>query len=335
LTSTIICDICPRSCKLEEGQVGFCNVRKNVNGENVDALYGLFYPYPEEYNQFAPGSYTICFPGCGMRCWFCGTPFLSKDFNGDISKWPGGTYRKLAPQEVVDKVKASAGPRRAGFSCGLMGLFGGEPTLHPEYIAEVTRLCSQQGCASKIHTSGFVSEHIMKKIAASVNIVSINLKGSAARRLHEPMGADSDVILRSIEVAWGTPRVDGRTGAQEWQGASTGPTLIRNLLGPGLEANEEETRRLGMWLVEKTSPLIEVVVEPMFTPCNQYPDRRIHHDTLPPGDDQDQAARRLWTTGLTLHDCGLLNVWLCFTGWGEVHVPSRQVRYRAQPAPKS
>jgi hypothetical protein len=51
----IVCDVCPRNCDLEEGQTGFCNVRKNVNGENVDGLYGLFYPNPEEDNP--PGSY--------------------------------------------------------------------------------------------------------------------------------------------------------------------------------------------------------------------------------------------------------------------------------------
>jgi len=317
--NTLTCEICPRLCKLGEGETGFCNVRKNVNGESVDALYGFFYPYPEEYNQFAPGSYTIVFPGCNMKCWFCNTPFVSRDFNGDVSRWPGGTYRKLAPCEFVEKVKANAGPARYGYKGGLLGFFGGEPLIHPEFIVEAGQLGHLAGCGSKVHTNGFVSEHIIEKVAGSVDMVSINVKGSCSRRLYERMGADPNAVLRSIKMAWETPHVDG-------QARNVKTTQLRVLVGPGLEPTGEEIAEFGRWLVEKTDPCINVMVEPMFRACDHFLDRRVEHDELIPGDSQDEAARRLWTTGLALFDCGLLDVWLSFTGFGAVHVPSRKLR---------
>jgi pyruvate formate lyase activating enzyme len=297
--TSITCTVCPRQCQLEEGQTGYCNVRKNVRGENVDALYGLFYPNPEEHNKFAPGSYTIVFPGCNLKCWYCDVPFISCGFNGDVNSWPGGAYRKLAPHEVVERVKRSAGPKRAGFNCGLMGLFGGEPTIHYEYLLEVGRLCHEAGCASKLHTSGFVSEEVLRRIAGAVNVISLNVKGSCSPRVYQRMGADPETVLRSIEVAWQTPRVDGRIRH----------LLIRNLIGPGVEPSEEETAAFGRWLVEKTDPFINVVVEPILKPMDHFADSLFQKDEFMPGDDADQAARRLWPVIETLFNCGLKDVW--------------------------
>jgi len=315
--STLVCDVCPRACKLEEGQTGFCNVRKNMNGENVDGLYGLFYPNPEEHNQFAPGSYTIVFPGCNLKCWFCIFPFISSGFTGDTGQWPTGTYRKLTPHEVVEKVKMSAGPERAGFKSGLMGLFGGEPTLHHEYVLEAGRLCHDAGCGSKIHTSGFVSEEVLRKIAGAVDKISLNVKSSCSPRVYQRMDAKPDAVLHSIEVAWQTPRVDGRV-------RDTAAITIRTLVGPDLEPNEEETLAFGKWLVEKTDPFIEVFVEPAFQPRDRFIDRRVEKEKFMPSDDPNQAERRLWTVGQTLFKSGLCNVWLSFPGLGAIHIPTGQ-----------
>jgi pyruvate formate lyase activating enzyme len=235
--TTIVCDVCPRSCRLEEGQTGFCNVRKNVDGENVDALYGLFYPYPEEYNQYAPGSYTVVSPGCSLKCWFCYVPFTSSGFTGDITGWPGGAYRKLSPSEFVERVKASAGPTRQGVTCGLMGFFGGEPAIHYEYLLEASRLCHEAGCASRLHTNGYISEHIMRELAWSIDSISVNVKGSASPTVYREMGADPAPVLQSIKTVWENCR----------------ELNIRDITGLDLEASCEDVLKFGAWLRDNTS----------------------------------------------------------------------------------
>lgn len=105
--TSLTCTVCPRQCELAEQQVGFCNVRQNINGENVDPLFGCLYPNPENHNP--PGSYTAVLPGCSLQCPFCLVPFVSTGFNGDVSQWPGGAYRNLTPHEFVERVKKSAG----------------------------------------------------------------------------------------------------------------------------------------------------------------------------------------------------------------------------------
>lgn len=36
----IVCTLCPRFCKLAEGQAGFCYIRQHVQGELVATAYG-------------------------------------------------------------------------------------------------------------------------------------------------------------------------------------------------------------------------------------------------------------------------------------------------------
>src|SRR6187401_2769167 len=75
----IQCDLCPRDCKLHEGQRGACFVRARVGGAMVLTTYGRssgFCIDPVEkkpLNHFLPGSATLSFgtAGCNLACKFC------------------------------------------------------------------------------------------------------------------------------------------------------------------------------------------------------------------------------------------------------------------------
>jgi pyruvate formate lyase activating enzyme len=80
------CDLCPRFCRLKEGQRGFCFVRQAEDGGIVLTTYGRssgFCIDPIEkkpLNHFYPGSSVLSFgtAGCNLGCRFCQ--------NWDISK---------------------------------------------------------------------------------------------------------------------------------------------------------------------------------------------------------------------------------------------------------
>ncbi|HSM98807.1 MAG TPA: AmmeMemoRadiSam system radical SAM enzyme, partial [Gallionella sp.] len=82
----IQCDLCPRDCKLHEGQRGHCFVRMREGDELVLTTYGRssgFCVDPVEkkpLNHFYPGSSILSFgtAGCNLACKFCQ--------NWDISK---------------------------------------------------------------------------------------------------------------------------------------------------------------------------------------------------------------------------------------------------------
>src|SRR5216683_2526916 len=80
------CDVCPRECKLNEGQRGLCFVRAAEGGEIVLTTWGRssgFCIDPIEkkpLNHFLPGTPVLSFgtAGCNLTCKFCQ--------NWDISK---------------------------------------------------------------------------------------------------------------------------------------------------------------------------------------------------------------------------------------------------------
>ena len=75
----IQCDLCPRFCKLREGQRGLCFVRANDNDQVVLTTWGRssgFVVDPIEkkpLNHFLPGTAIFSFgtAGCNLACKFC------------------------------------------------------------------------------------------------------------------------------------------------------------------------------------------------------------------------------------------------------------------------
>ena len=96
----IQCDLCPRDCRLHDGQRGLCFVRQRVGDAMVLTTYGRssgFCIDPIEkkpLNHFYPGSSVLSFgtAGCNLACKFCQ--------NWDISK-----------SREMDRLMDAASPR--------------------------------------------------------------------------------------------------------------------------------------------------------------------------------------------------------------------------------
>ena len=80
------CDVCPRACRLHEGQRGFCFVRMRQDDQIVLTTYGRssgFCVDPIEkkpLNHFLPGSAVLSFgtAGCNLGCRYYRTRLTSR-----------------------------------------------------------------------------------------------------------------------------------------------------------------------------------------------------------------------------------------------------------------
>ena len=116
----IVCHACPRLCKLQAGQRGFCFVRQNVEGRMVLTTYGRssgFCIDPIEkkpLNHFYPGTSVLSFgtAGCNLGCRFCQ--------NWDISK--AREFDRLADEASPETIAAARAVWAAGPSPS--------PTIH-------------------------------------------------------------------------------------------------------------------------------------------------------------------------------------------------------------
>jgi pyruvate formate lyase activating enzyme len=115
----IQCDLCPRDCRLHEGQRGACFVRARVNDAMVLTTYGRssgFCIDPVEkkpLNHFLPGSSALSFgtAGCNLACKFCFSPETWIATNDGMRRI--GDLFDACPERVP------LGEGRLGFPAGL------------------------------------------------------------------------------------------------------------------------------------------------------------------------------------------------------------------------
>src|ERR1700732_4104820 len=126
----IQCDLCPRECKLREGQRGFCFVRQAQDGGVVLTTYGRasgFCIDPIEkkpLNHFYPGPSVLSFgtAGCNLGCRFCQNWDISKARAMDrVSDW--------ASPEQVAEAAARMGCRSIAFTYN-------DPVIFAEYAID-------------------------------------------------------------------------------------------------------------------------------------------------------------------------------------------------------
>ena len=131
----ILCDVCPRVCKLGPGQRGLCYVRQNVDGHMVlttDGLSSGFCVDPIEkkpLNHFLPGSSVLSFgtAGCNLACAFCQNHEISKSREVETSS-------KRAQPEAIARAAAELG-------CASVAFTYNDPVIFYEYAIDVAEAC--------------------------------------------------------------------------------------------------------------------------------------------------------------------------------------------------
>jgi pyruvate formate lyase activating enzyme len=165
------CDLCPRFCRLREGQRGLCFVRARAGDEVVLTTYGRssgFCVDPIEkkpLNHFLPGSAVLSFgtAGCNLACKFCQ--------NWDISK--AREFDRLtdvATPEAIAKAAAKSGCRSVAYTYN-------DPVIFLEYAVDVAAACRERGVMNVAVTAGYITEEPRAEFFASMDAANVDLKG--------------------------------------------------------------------------------------------------------------------------------------------------------------
>src|SRR5436309_9320569 len=127
----IQCDVCPRACRLREGQRGLCYVRAREGDGIVLTTFGRssgFCVDPIEkkpLNHFLPGSPVLSFgtAGCNLCCRFCQNWDISKSREID-------TLADEASPGAIARAAAELGCRSVAFTYN-------DPVIFLEYAIDV------------------------------------------------------------------------------------------------------------------------------------------------------------------------------------------------------
>jgi pyruvate formate lyase activating enzyme len=223
------CTLCPRDCRLAEGQAGFCFVRQNQGGRLVSLAYGRstgFAADPIEkkpLNHFLPGTSVLSFgtAGCNLGCRFCQ--------NWDISK------ARLADRASVVHTAAEVVDLAVAEGCPSVAFTYNDPVIWAEWAIDVAVEARRRGLRTVFVTAGYVSPEARREIFAHMDAVNVDLK------------AFTEAFYAKVTLSHLAPVLD----TLEWLARETRVWVeVTNLVIPGLNDDPEETRALSRWIRE-------------------------------------------------------------------------------------
>src|SRR6266436_2043396 len=145
------CDVCPRACRMHEGQRGLCFVRGVEDGRVKLFTYGRssgFCVDPIEkkpLNHFLPGSAVLSFgtAGCNLACKFCQNWYISKSRDMD-------RLMDAASPEAIARAAVESGCRSVAFTYN-------DPVIFAEYAMDAADACREAGILTVAVTAGYIS----------------------------------------------------------------------------------------------------------------------------------------------------------------------------------
>jgi pyruvate formate lyase activating enzyme len=229
----IECRLCPRLCKLQDGQRGFCFVRQRIGDGIVLTTHGRssgFCIDPIEkkpLNHFLPGTSVLSFgtAGCNLGCRFCQ--------NWDISK--AREDDRLGETASPEAIAATA--QRHG--CRSVAFTYNDPVIFAEYAIEVAEACHTRGIKTVAVTAGYITEEARPEFFRVMDAANVDLKAFTEDFYRHLCYAELQPVLDTLVYL--------RTETNVWFEVTT-------LLIPGENDSAEEIDRASDWFAAKLGP---------------------------------------------------------------------------------
>lgn len=222
------CDLCPRFCKLKDGQHGLCFVRENRDNKIVLNTYGLssgFCVDPIEkkpLNHFLPGTPVLSFgtAGCNLACKFCQ--------NWDISK--SREMHTLADSASPEKIARAAHQ----LNCRSVAYTYNDPVIFLEYAIDVAQACRELNIKNVAVTAGYICDEPRIEFFNYMDAANVDLKAFTEDFYFKLTGGHLQTVLDTLLYL--------KQETQVW-------FEITTLLIPGKNDSDEELQAMSEWIV--------------------------------------------------------------------------------------
>ncbi|MFZ5439932.1 MAG: AmmeMemoRadiSam system radical SAM enzyme [Myxococcota bacterium] len=227
------CDVCPRDCKLSDGQKGFCFVRAREGDSMVLETYGRssgFAIDPIEKKplaHFYPGTSVLSFgtAGCNLGCRFCQNWETSKAREWDV------LADQASPQAIAARAKE--------LGCKSVAFTYNDPTIFAEYAIDTALACHERGLKTVAVTAGYINAEPRRELFKVIDAANVDLKAFTEDFYHRITFAHLQPVLETLEYLVKEAKV--------W-------TELTTLLIPGHNDSEQEIAQLSEWVVTKLGP---------------------------------------------------------------------------------
>ncbi len=229
----IQCDLCPRDCRLHEGQRGACFVRMREGDRMILTTYGRssgFCVDPVEkkpLNHYYPGSSILSFgtAGCNLACKFCQNWDISKSREMD-------TLADAASPERIARAAEELGCKSVAFTYN-------DPVIFAEYAMDVADACHARGIKTVAVTAGYISPGARAEFYAKMDAANVDLKAFTDEFYFKLCGARLAPVLETLVYL--------KRETNVW-------FEITTLLIPGKNDSSEEIAAECKWIMRELGP---------------------------------------------------------------------------------
>ncbi|MEX2480514.1 MAG: AmmeMemoRadiSam system radical SAM enzyme [Gammaproteobacteria bacterium] len=223
------CDLCPRGCRLHDGQRGLCFVRENRDGAVVLTSYGrssglCIDPIEKKpLNHFYPGTSVLSLgtAGCNLACKFCQNWDISKSRQTD-------TLAVTAEPTAIAQAARDHGCRSVAFTYN-------DPVIFHEYAIDIAAACHDVDVATVAVTAGYICAEPRAEFFRHMDAANVDLKAFTDQFYYRLTGARIAPVLETLE------HIVHETGT--W-------LEITCLLIPGHNDGAQEITALSRWIRE-------------------------------------------------------------------------------------
>ncbi len=229
----IECRLCPRFCKLNDGQRGLCFVRARQGDGLVLTTYGRssgFAIDPIEKKplaHFLPGTAVLSFgtAGCNLSCDFCQNHDISKSREMD-------TLQEDASPEAIVRAARALGAKSIAFTYN-------DPVIFLEYAVDVAALARAAGIRTVAVTAGAITPEARGEFFGAMDAANVDLKAFSEEFYRKVTKSRLGDVLETLRYLIHETTV--------W-------TEITTLLIPGANDSDAEITGMSRWIAAELGP---------------------------------------------------------------------------------
>ena len=249
INDKVACHLCPHECRIVNGLVGICGVRRNIDGKLYSLIYGettsvsLDPIEKKPLYHYHPGEYILSLgtKGCNFKCPFCQNWAISQDM--------GAAAEKITSEWVVAKAKESK-------SFGIAYTYN-EPFIWYEFVLDTAKLARKEGLENVLVTNGYVNPEPLEEMLPFFDAMNIDLKSIGDDFYKKICRGSVEPVLYTIKRSAKSCHIE-----------------LTNLIIPELNDSDDDITRLVDWIYENVGPEVPLHFSRFF-PCYKLLDKPI------------------------------------------------------------
>ena len=192
------CTLCPRGCRVDDLERGYCGVRENKGGKYVTRVYGAACAVnvdpieKKPFFHFLPGTkaFSLATAGCNIDCAFCQNWEISQTRPEQVDVY------HLPPRETASAAMQS-GSRSVAFTYT-------EPVVFYEYMYDTALAARERGLRAVMVSNGYIQEKPLTRLCGALDAIKVDLKSFREKYYKEVCAGELAPVLDALKTIHGS-----------------------------------------------------------------------------------------------------------------------------------